>query len=748
MALVTLVGVGLMAAPPRASAQLDPSGADPSQPSRITRGPDGRVHLARGLSLATHGDTYVERARDFIRAHGSDYDLADLEFEMDDVRQASGLTVVVLGRRVRGEPVYRSRVRIRLDGRGIVDLVVSTPGPRAVSDGVRRVSDADVARRAESLVPFPRGRAYVTRAYVDIFGVLHRGFVVEVDGERVTERAELVFDGDGRPVAAGSRTVHALGRVFVTNPVVAMDATSDVELLNLMSTDRLTGRYIRALACPATGRCIPTQHALADAAGDFLFEPADPDYGDEFSEVSAYYHSDRIAAYFRDTHDFIWDCCDASTVLDVVANYTESPGRPYNNAAYSPSSCSRSECGTIILGQGPLRDYAYDGDVVYHEYTHAVVDALANIAGFDYDHLGISYEPSAINEGTADYFSATLAGDPTVAEYFSGSGALGTSGALRDLDNTFRCPNDLFGEGHQDGRIWGATGWSLRESLGREKADALIYGTLAMMVDNTDFDEAGQLLVATAEAFEGTGVLTPADAGRVMEEVLARGLLGCQRIVPLDDGAEHLGYSGTGFATGTIGGQVAPTHYAIDIPADATRLTLNVTAATATGEYTAFFRDGESLRFIGTRLVHDAEVPVDGDLVLGRGDPHPLPRCQTLYIALRADDLVDRGESVYSIRATLERSGNPDAPCPEPLGADAGTDAGVGDGGGDTAVPDARSDAGPTETLGGGGCRCDASGAPKRPPWLFGLVVALAFTTRLYVPGRSWMSSRRSAPSK
>jgi MYXO-CTERM domain-containing protein len=160
---------------------------------------------------------------------------------------------------------------------------------------------------------------------------------------------------------------------------------------------------------------------------------------------------------------------------------------------------------------------------------------------------------------------------------------------------------------------------------------------------------------------------------------------------------------------------VAPTHYSIDIPADATELTIDVHRATTAGRYTMFLRDGQANHFIGVRLVHDAEIPIDGLVVLGRGDPHPLPRCQTLYIALRADDLNEPtgGESVYSIRATLERSGDPDATCPDPVIVDGGASADAGADAGDPG----ELDAGPTPgRLGGGGCECRAARGPGPSP--------------------------------
>ena len=44
------------------------------------------------------------------------------------------------------------------------------------------------------------------------------------------------------------------------------------------------------------------------------------------------------------------------------------------------------------FGQGPRHDYAYDGDVVYHEFTHAVVDATIQLPS-------AINAPGAMNEG-------------------------------------------------------------------------------------------------------------------------------------------------------------------------------------------------------------------------------------------------------------------------------------------------------------------------------------------------------------
>src|SRR5258706_3140612 len=56
---------------------------------------------------------------------------------------------------------------------------------------------------------------------------------------------------------------------------------------------------------------------------------------------------------------------------------------PFQNAFFSPAGGGLGQIfetlfgfksGGMFFGQGPVHDYSYDGDVVYHEFTHAVVD--------------------------------------------------------------------------------------------------------------------------------------------------------------------------------------------------------------------------------------------------------------------------------------------------------------------------------------------------------------------------------------
>ena len=671
-------------------------------PGRLLRSEDGLLRIAGAMRLPTFGGNPRARAEDVLRRYGAAFGIAsgtDLRFERQ--QRIGTFTVVRFRRHAFGLPVLLRSVVVRLRLSGEADVIFAAPGPTALGVAPAAIDEGGVEADALGRVGARPGRTATARAVgLDVDGAIVRGYVVDVRGQSRTDRRVLLYDArDGTLLASVSGVMHARGRVYDPNPPVAMDMTTDVELPRLTSLERLTGQGVRASACGAAGpSCTPLQSAMADEAGDFLFDPVEPSFEDPFAEVSAYFHADRVSRYFEDTHGFTWTCCGGSEVMEVVANYWEERDTSYDNAAYTPSACSRDECGAIVLGQGARHDYAYDGDVVYHEFTHAIVDETAGIFGIDLDALGISYEPMAINEGTADYYAGVVGGNSSVAEYFAGMSALGSSGSLREMENDLVCPNDLFGEGHMDGRIWAGALWEARQSIEPAAMDALVFATLGTMSDNTIFDDAAALLLSTAETLREDGVLGAADL-TLLEGVLGdRGIAGCRRIVPLDDGEPHLGYSGTELATGSLGGSVVPLHYRIDIPADAAKLTLYLVPLTDSGSYTYYLRDGQPARFVAGRrppLVHDTSIEAARMVELDDGSVHPLPRCETLYIALIADDLHTVGESAYRLTAVLDRTGEPTEPCTT------SEDGGVGPG--DAGVDAADGAPGPS-VAGGGGC--------------------------------------------
>lgn len=309
--------------------------------------------------------------------------------------------------------------------------------------------------------------------------------------------------------------------------------------------------------------CDMVQTAQANTDGDFVYDPIDDGSpaarSDTFSEVSMYYHASRAYDFFRQ----LAGTADAQVVADkplrLVANLQVPAGlesgnmalasdadralEPFSNAFFSPASGGLGDIfsqiygvtgGGLWFGQGPNRDYSYDGDVVYHEFTHAVVDKTLKLEAWHLDSRGLIDAPGAMNEGLADYFSSALAGDPNVGEYASKDFAAGLD-AIRKLDNQDKCPANVSGEVHADSTLFSGALWEARTSLAEEdrsKFDATLYKSMRENPEKGDlgYDDLGKLFLAT--------LTTDLPAGKTaLETALTnRGVLpSCERIFEYAD---------------------------------------------------------------------------------------------------------------------------------------------------------------------------------------------------------------------
>jgi hypothetical protein len=688
---------------------------------------DGSIALLFGarLRIATEGDP-ASRALAVATRYAAALGVprgAELRVE----RSASwhGFTIVRLRRFDRGRAVIGGSLIVRSLPDGTIDLVVSQPGPTRGASAPTTV-DRERAIAIGSQLGIAGAGAQVVDPIEVALAIPARDAIVvawqiDLHGASLAARARALVDAhDGTVIAAWPLAHDARGRVFETNPVTAAGATIEVDLPRLLDAEHLRGEAFDVASCNAvaTGGCARAPLATADGEGNFFYDPAPTSFDDPFSEVSAYHHLSRGAEHFRRAHGFEWRCATATssaTSMEVVVNFSELPGVPHENATFQPAS--GGDCGRLIFGQGSAIDYAYDGDVVYHELGHAVTDQVVGIIGFTSDALGVSYEPFAISEGTSDYYAATIQGSSTIAESFiTLAGTPSGHGSLRDIDDDASCPGSLSGEGHLDGTLWSGLGWDLRSALGAEIADAMVFTTVASMTESPSLAQAGDLLIATALGMRAMGRIDDAAVAAVEAAVEARGLPGCRRIVPLDGGRIAEGWSGTEGLTGNLGQSIAPVHYRIDVPADATALRLRVAPRTANGIYALHLRGGLPVGVDAERTYAAARIPVEsGEVLLDASSALALPRCSTLYIAIESTDLQTRGQSLYRIEAVLERSGDPGARCPS-RPSDAGTLDPASDAG-------AAEDAGvmPASTSSGCGCAVE-----HRPPSAGALCVVAA----------------------
>ncbi len=287
-----------------------------------------------------------------------------------------------------------------------------------------------------------------------------------------------------------------------------------------------------------------------NAGGDFLYSPpADPlDVKDGFAQVSVYEQITRM----RQAYEVLGvDFSAPSWRLLVVANMQEN-GAPLDNAYYAPLDMGGelSAPNFIGIGQGSLGDFAVDGDVAMHEFTHYVNHNAINFNQGWYwtNEYGLSPWASAIDEGVADYFACSVTGDPVLGDV-----VLDAYGLVRDLgDTSKRCPNQIGGEPHADGELIGSLGWTLRQQFGRERADRLMWSATTLLGPNASLGDFGRGLKLAAEYLEGLGDFSGGERAVLETLIMQRGLDDCDAVLDvspaeprhilLATGGEGLGY--------------------------------------------------------------------------------------------------------------------------------------------------------------------------------------------------------------
>lgn len=170
-----------------------------------------------------------------------------------------------------------------------------------------------------------------------------------------------------------------------------------------------------------------------------------------FEEVVAYHQVDAVQ---RKIQSLGFSGIYASPV-PIHAHYM-----PQDNSFYD--SYDRG----LHFGDGGVDD-AEDGDIIIHEYGHALLD---------YQQPGLFYtsEGGAIHEGFADLLSALIFfnknpswDQPCMGEWDAvGFGAT----CMRRVDGSKHYPEDLVGEVHRDGEIWSGAVWAVFQALGGDEA--------------------------------------------------------------------------------------------------------------------------------------------------------------------------------------------------------------------------------------------------------------------------------------
>ena len=394
--------------------------------------------------------------------------------------------------------------------------------------------------------------------------------IIPVNGEyklayRIRFRPENPLDGryyfvdanDGRVLRSGDLVKFATNKakVFEFNPIRTPDPIevtlpwlgNDANGKLSAAADSKGLRKVVVANCPDLGetyrgypRCTVRQLANKDTNGSFIYEDWENgldykfDTDDIYPEVSLYYHTTKIYKYLSglglSAYTELPNHRGTNPIVGI-ANFQQYSYdgssvtlQPYENAHFAKYDSTYADYYKIIygdfytqsdhlvFGQSEKIDYAYDGDVVYHEFGHGVVSGIAE---FDYtgwpDEYGFSNEIKGMDEGMADVFSFIISEDPCLAEYLakktSGSGSLDGFKCLRKAKNENRVNEDFIGEGHEDGLPLVGAHWEIYQKMldsGFTKDDfAKIFLTALLSVPSNEigFKEWGELMLdATAQS--------------------------------------------------------------------------------------------------------------------------------------------------------------------------------------------------------------------------------------------------------
>lgn len=476
----------------------------------------------------------------------------------------------------RGLPVVGRGASVRVDRAGdaiaaAIDLDAALPASIAPVVGAAEAAKAAAPRTVLPVAP--------ADAHLVVFrGRLAWAVLPRTIPSLPTAPRFMIDARTGDVLEAIDLVVHAnQANVYATNPVTSTLATRPLPIAPTDPNGYLTNAFVESLNCIdhktvksvmfgfltlPVHVCDTEQRAKADMNGDFDYTPIDDpsnvaSRSDEFSEVSMYYHATRVYEFFRS----LQGDPNAQVVVDkplrTISNLQLPPGLqkgdiqsagdpnkpldPFQNAFFSPAGGQLGmvfqtlygwNAGAMWFGQGPKRDYSYDGDVVYHEFGHAVVDATLKLGGgWHVDAQGAIDAPSAANEGLADYFSSALAGDSKVGEYAAKDISSSLDG-IRDIDNTDDCHGTVIGEAHFDSTFFSGGLWAVRKGLSaadQTAYDKALYKAMRMSTPKPDvgYDDLANLFLATLKT-DLPGAATALEA-----EMKKRGVLpGCDRIYP------------------------------------------------------------------------------------------------------------------------------------------------------------------------------------------------------------------------
>ena len=238
---------------------------------------------------------------------------------------------------------------------------------------------------------------------------------------------------------------------------------------------------------------------------------------ERFEQVNVYYAVDSVQRYIH-TLGFDDDSGPTMNGIRDFATLANAHWTGLDESLYSTAD------DAILFGDGNV-DNAEDADIVVHEYGHAIQhDQNAAWGGGEMDAMG---------EGFANYLAASFHFEKgNQVHQADHAAAVGEWDQVEispfeppffsRVDGLKQYPDDLTGDPHEDGEIWSAALWDLREIFGpRDIETVILESHFGLPANATMPDGALQILLADVnlngganqlairQVFEDRGILEP-----------------------------------------------------------------------------------------------------------------------------------------------------------------------------------------------------------------------------------------------
>lgn len=460
----------------------------------------GGLRAVQGIMKAPTGKTPAQRAKTFVRRH-VDFFHGD-QLVVDRVLNDGSTTHVRFLQKVAGLPVHGASAAVHFLGDETIGMVTTDLADVDLTPERAAAGIDEAAARAAALANLGttdatlRGPVTLDRVLVPSGRGALVAWRVRVPASEPLGDWELLVDTSTSEVVGRTNNltyVTGTGTFYETNPLQCEPSKGPLD--NMTALPALVGPYAKVVNDDEDG--------ASETTGEYHYAPDDT----HFDEVMVFHHLNRIHDYFKTEMGYAG--------LDKVMQATVHYGTNYDNAFFSPWS------GGFCFGDGNrLNDLSKEAAVVYHEYTHAVTSQIVSMA--------YSAESGAMNEGFSDYFGCILTNDPKLGEWTVKK--LGKPW-MRNLEDELHYPEDIQGEVHADGRIWGCILWDLKKALGTDVASKVIHKCRYYLSYKAKFvDGLRGLLQADQALFDGAhketittvlakrGVALPAEAADTADQ--------------------------------------------------------------------------------------------------------------------------------------------------------------------------------------------------------------------------------------